>query len=224
MTETRSVLTGTHGRVLVEDAADSFSGRLLVVFHGYKQSADHALEDARRIPGVPATWRVVAVQGLHRFYSSGQQIVASWMTSQDRDDAIADNVAYVNQVVGDEIDRLPNGSPDPPIIVYMGFSQGASMAYRAAVLGRHQAGAVIALAGDIPPELKVFPGDHLQPWPPVLIGVGTKETFFTPERVAEDAAYLKEQGVTHEVYRFDGGHEWTDEFRSAVGRWLATLA
>ncbi len=219
----RSVSTHTHGRVLTEDAADSFSGRVLVVFHGYKQNADDAIEAARSIPGVSAAWRVVSVQALHRFYSSGQKVVASWMTKQDRDETIEDNVAYVDRVVREEIDRLPAGSPHPPAIVFMGFSQGASMAYRAAVLGRHPARGVIALAGDIPPELKVVPGGHPQPWPPVLIGVGTKETFFTPERVAEDAAFLAARGVAHEVYRFDGGHEWTDEFRNAAGRWLAGL-
>jgi predicted esterase len=219
----RSVPTGTHGRVLTEDAADSFSGRLLVIFHGYKQSADDALEEARRIPGVAATWRVVSVQALHRFYSSGQKVVASWMTRQDRDEAIEDNVAYVDRVVAEQVDSLPPGSPHPPAIVFMGFSQGASMAYRAAVLGRHPARGVIALAGDIPPELKMMPGGHPQRWPPVLIGAGTTESYFTPERVAEDVAFLESQGVTHEVCRFEGGHEWTDEFRSAAGRWLEGL-
>ncbi len=68
-----------------------------------------------------------------------------------------------------------------------------------------------------------MPDGHPQRWPPVLIGVGTKEAWYTPERVAADAAFLESQRVAHEVCRFEGGHEWTHEFRSAAGRWLAAL-
>lgn len=212
----------THGRVLVQDAADLPSGRLLITFHGYKQNADDALEAARRIPGVAEKWRVVAVQGLHRFYASGERVVASWMTRQDRDEAIADNVAYVNRVVEEELKRMP-GVGLQPSLVYLGFSQGAAMAYRAAVLGSRAARGIIALAGDIPPELKNAAADR-QVWPPVLIGVGTTETFYTPDKVSADAAFLVSQGVKFDVCQFTGGHEWTDEFRAAAGRWLEALA
>src|SRR5512147_676243 len=78
-----SVETTTHGRVLVENAADPHSGRLLIACHRYAQNAEAMLEEVRRIPGV-AGWRVASVQALHRFYSRGQQtVVASWMTRED---------------------------------------------------------------------------------------------------------------------------------------------
>ncbi len=229
---TRSVLTPTHGRVLVQDAADSLSSRLLVTFHGYGQSAEIALMDAARIPGVPERWRVVALQALHRFYAKDERVVASWMTSQDRDDAIADNIAYVDRVVAEEIaadrrplraDRRPVRALDRHQIVFLGFSQGASMAYRAAMLGQHPAAGVVALAGDIPPEVKDA-SRRRHPCPSVLIGAGDQEHWYTPDKVSADAAFLVSQGVKPEICRFNGGHEWTDEFRSAVGRWLDALA
>ena len=53
----------------------------------------------RAIPGA-ARWRLVAIQGLHRFYQRrDNQVVASWMTRQDRELAIADNLAYVAGVM-----------------------------------------------------------------------------------------------------------------------------
>ena len=51
-----------------------------------------------RITGTEG-WLIVAVQGLHRFYTKGGDVVASWMTREDRELAIADNVAYVGQVI-----------------------------------------------------------------------------------------------------------------------------
>ncbi len=204
-----SIPTTTHGRVVVEDAPGSAVG-LLVAFHGYGQSADEIADDVRKIPGASA-WTIAAAQGLHRFYNrNSEKVIASWMTRQDRDEAIADNVAYVDRA----IDTVGVAGP----IVFVGFSQGASMAYRAAVLGSHRASGVIALGGDIPPELKH--AELLRRWPAVLLGGGQRDTWFTPAKADADAAFLAAQHVAHDVVRFDGAHEWTDEFRAAAGRWL----
>jgi predicted esterase len=209
-----SIPTTIHGRVLVEDAAVASSGRsrpLIVAFHGYGQNAEDLLGDVLAIPGTSA-WRVASVQALHRFYTRDhQRVIASWMTRQNRSEAIADNVEYVDRV----IDRLGGGDP----LVCLGFSQGAAMAYRAAIAGRHPAAGILVLAGDIPPELKA---DRRDIWPPVLIGVGSRDTWYSPEKVEADVAFLEARGVPHQVVRFEGGHEWTAEFKDAAAAWLAT--
>jgi predicted esterase len=207
-----SIATPTHGRVLVEDPAVSFSGLVLVGCHGYRQGADAMLEDMRRIPGSDA-WRLVSVQALHRFYTRGgdQAVVASWMTRQDREAAIADNIQYLDRAVaaaaGDAVRA----------IVYLGFSQGASMAARAAARGTRRAAGLIMLGGDIPPDIR---DDAAVDLPPVLLGCGSRDGWYG-ERIAADLAYLESRRIPHEVVRFDGGHEFTDEFRTAAGDWLA---
>ena len=199
------VETITHGRVLIEDAAGSLSGRLLVACHGYAQNAEIMLDDARRIPGVTEGWRLASVQALHRFYARGDQtVVASWMTRQDRDLAIADNLTYLHRAVE------AAGGSDARTIVFLGFSQGAAMAYRAALCGRYPAAGIIALGGDIPPDVQ-------------LLGAGVRDAWYTAEKVAADEQFPTSRGVAHEIVRFDGGHEWTDEFRLAAGRWLGRL-
>lgn len=215
MPDVRSIETPIHGRMLVESAAAAGPAGWIVAFHGYAQSADGVLAEIVAIPGARA-WHIAAVQALHRFYSRGeQQVVASWMTRQDRDEAIADNVTYVDRA----IDALAPRAGSRGRLVFVGFSQGAAMAYRAARLGRHHATGVIALGGDIPPEVKTPAG--ARPWPRVLIGAGDAETWYTPAKVAADEAFLESGGIEHEIVRFRGGHEWTDEFRAAAGRWLA---
>ena len=52
----------------------------------------------QRLDDIPdaAAWTLVSIQGLHRFYRGrSEEVVASWMTREDRDLAIADNRAYV---------------------------------------------------------------------------------------------------------------------------------
>jgi predicted esterase len=201
MATTYVMAARTHGRYLVEEGPPE---RLLVGFHGYGENADESLAQMLRIPGVEQ-WTVVAVQALHRFYrgrGSGT-IAASWMTSQDRERAIVDNIDYVRSVVAD--------LPTPRRLVFLGFSQGVAMAYRAA--SKHpNANAVIALAGDMPPDVT-------GPLPPILIGRGTREDWFTDEKLKKDLSFL-ETITTVETCVFEGGHEWTDEFRAAAGRFL----
>jgi predicted esterase len=61
------------------------------------------------------------------------EVVASWMTRQDRETAISDNVAYVDAAVA----SVPREPQSP--VVYAGFSQGTAMAFRAAVRGQARA-------------------------------------------------------------------------------------
>src|SRR5690349_1027145 len=95
-----SIAVTTHGRYLVRPPKGDAPARVAVIgFHGYGQRAEHLLDELAALPGADA-WLLVSVQGLHRFYVRGNaEIVAHWMTREDRDLAIADNVAYVDAVV-----------------------------------------------------------------------------------------------------------------------------
>src|SRR6266545_2585549 len=131
--EVHSIPTLTHGRMLVRPARAAAARGLLVGFHGYMESAAIQLERLEGIPGASA-WTLASIQGLHRFYRGrSEEVVASWMTREDRDLAIADNLAYVAAA----LDEVPRGRFTR--IVYAGFSQGVAMAFRAGVLGRDRA-------------------------------------------------------------------------------------
>jgi predicted esterase len=205
--------TSIHGRVLYDDRAGPASA-VVVAFHGYGQSAEDMLAGVRQLPST-GQWRIVAPQALHRFYPRDRQrIVASWMTREDRDLAIQDNLEYIARV----IDRIGAGASP---LVCLGFSQGASMAYRTAVLGRHRVSGVIALGGDIPPEVRAATdaGAGGRRWPAVLIGAGLRDAWFN-QRLDGDLAFLTSRGIDHQVVRYDGAHEWTPEFATAAGQWL----
>src|SRR5580698_5319071 len=101
---------------------------MLVGFHGYGEDAETQLERLRAIPG-SAGWIVVSIQALHRFYERRtNHVVASWMTRQDRDAAIADNIDYVQNCLNAVSAEWPTDGK----IVFAGFSQGVAMAFRAA--------------------------------------------------------------------------------------------
>ena len=206
----------TLGRYLVAPQIHTDPAPLLVGFHGYGENAERHLQALRGIPGVQR-WRVASVQALHRFYQTRTgDVVGSWMTSLDREQAIHDNVAYVHAVVTALRDT---STPDTPL-VYAGFSQGVAMAYRAALGAPHRCDGLIVLAGDVPPELQDTPADR---WPPVLLGCGRDDTWYTQAKLRADLAFLESCPITLDTVVFDGGHEWHADFYVAAGRFLERI-
>jgi len=215
--KTLLIETPMHGRVLVADSSESPARGTIVGFHGYGQSADTILEELQRIPGADA-WRLVSVQALNRFYTRNDaSVVANWMTRQDRDAAIADNIEYVNRAVDAAVGN------ESSALVYLGFSQGASMAARAAAHGKRRPSGLVILGGDIPADVRQIESGNRFSTLPVLVGVGSGDTWYQ-KLVDADLQFLRDRGVSPHVVRFDGGHEFTDDFRSAVGAWIVHFA
>lgn len=213
MAVARTILAAIHGRYLIDappTAARRVAG-ILIGCHGYAETAEVQLARLQEIPGLDG-WARVSVQALHRFYRGRtEQIVASWMTRQDRELMIADNVAYVSSVVAEVSDESP-----APLLAFAGFSQGVATAFRAACASAVPC-TVVALGGDIPPELDSRSLAWLRR---ALIGRGARDERYTAPQHAADVDRLHEAGVTIEALTLDASHEWTAEFSAATGRFL----
>jgi predicted esterase len=228
-----SIAAQVHGRYLVDRPDGDGPFPLLIGFHGYAERAEHMLEVLGRIRG-DRPWLLVSVQALNRFYTRSQEVVGNWMTREDRELAIADNVAYVSRVV-EEVRRQ---DPTTECVVYAGFSQGVAMAYRAlafaaeqpadAAENRHAGPGVgsgiqvpapaggILLAGDVPPDV----ASRLGLLPPLLIGRGSNDDWYTEAKAAADLALFTKAGVSPTVHVFAGGHVWDDAFIAVAGQFL----
>lgn len=212
----RTLPVSTHGRYLVcvPDAPGPWP--LLVGFHGYAETAAVALDRLEAIDRTGA-WLRVGIQALHRFYRGrSRDVIASWMTSEDRVLAIADNVRYIASVV----DAVAHEWQTTERIVFSGFSQGVAMAFRAAAAAARPVAAVIALGGDVPPEIDAA---SLARIPRVLLGRGSTDQWYTEAKIATDAGRLLQAGVALEQCAFDGGHEWTPAFTQAAAELLRRL-
>jgi predicted esterase len=210
--EEREIAALVHGRYLLEKPAQVEGAPLVVGFHGYGENADRHLEELRRLPGA-GNWVLCAVQALHPFYNRTGDVIASWMTRLQRDAAILDNLQYAASVVAEVKRELPVSDR----LVYLGFSQGAAMAYRAAAGSGHACQGVVVLGGDVPPELEAR---DLGAFPPVLLGRGSSEEWYDAAKMEHDVELLRKKGIDIRPCVFEGGHEWTNEFRAAAGRFL----
>jgi len=207
--EIRTIPARTHGRFLVRAPDVPAPWLTLVGFHGYRENAAMHLTTLESIPGADG-WLLVAVQGLHRFYTKGGDVVASWMTREDRELAIADNIDYVGHVLDAVGAEFPVADR-----TFIGFSQGAAMAFRAAA--HFAARALIVAGADVPPD--VLAGTAV-PLPPVVYGRGDRDALYTEEMHSKDVAALERLGVQVERVTFPGGHELAPAFLATVGRRL----
>jgi predicted esterase len=188
---------------------------MLVGFHGYGEGADAQLERLQRIPSADE-WLIVSVQGLHRFYQRrANQVVASWMTRQDRELAIADNLAYVSAVIEEIMRERP-----APYVVFAGFSQGVAMTFRAAAASTRPVAGVIAAGGDVPPEITP---DALTRVGSALVCRGRRDGAYEASKFDQDLRRLREANVRVQQLEFDGGHEWSDEVVHAAAAFLREL-
>lgn len=210
------IATITHGRYLVEPGSLASGAPLLVGFHGYAENAERHLKKLRQIPGAE-DWLLCAVGALHPFYNSKTgEVIDSWMTSRGREQAIDDNVAYVARVVA-ELRRRYEASQR---LVFAGFSQGVAMAYRAVARSGLPCHGLIALAGDVPPDVAQAASDL----PPVLLGRGSEDRWYNEAKMTADLETLGRLGVEVETCVFDGGHDWTPEFWRRCGDFLQRVA
>jgi predicted esterase len=209
----RTIAATVHGRYLTIPPATSGPAPILVGFHGYAEDAEVQLERLRAIPE-SARWLSVSIQALHRFYQRRtNKVVASWMTRQDRELAIADNAAYVKTC----IDAVAAEWPTIPKVVFAGFSQGVGMAFRAAANAAHGAAGVIAAGGDIPPELTPT---GLARVSAALIARGTSDDRYTEEQFANDEQRLRQCSVRVRALKLKAGHEWPDDLTAAASQFL----
>ena len=209
----RSIKTSIHGRYLVVAPEQATPAPMLVGFHGYAEDAETQLERLRAIPE-SCQWLCVSIQALHRFYRSRtDKVVASWMTRQDREAAITDNIAYVEACLT-EIETI---WPTSRKVVFVGFSQGVAMAFRAAAHSGRSVAGVIGVGGDVPPELE--PGS-LERISAALIVRGTNDHLYTAEHFSKDGQRLRQCGVSVREFTANCGHEWSSDVSEAASNFL----
>ncbi len=212
----RHIAATVHGRYLVKEPRRSSSGtRLMVGFHGYAENAEDQMARMERV-AAGDVWLLCSIQALHPFYTRADgRIVAGWLTALDLPTAVHDNLQYIGSVRAALNDRYSIR----PGMVFCGFSQGATMAYRAAADTDGDVH-IIAAAGGIPAEIGA---DRLGPLTGVLIARGGRDRRYSEEAMLRDSGRLQDAGVRVSTVTFPGIHEWGEGLDPSVRAFLDSL-
>ena len=108
-------------QVKVLTAGNENADKCLIVLHGYGQLAQYFI---RKFEVLYPDYFIIAPEGTHRFYLEGfsGRVGASWMTKEQREWDIQDNMSYIQQVA-------TTYAKDKKISI-LGFSQGGATAAR----------------------------------------------------------------------------------------------
>ena len=104
-----------------------------------------------------------------------------------------------------------------PPLVFAGFSQGVSMAFRAAVTSTVLPVAVVAVGGDVPPEIQP---EMMKRLSGAMLCRGVSDPYYSNEKFRDDEARLISAGVNARVLEFDGGHVWPHELDEILPRFM----
>jgi len=195
-----------------DGAGDDANGlrELWIVCHGYGQLAAKFLE-----PFVPlaAPWRrIVAPEGLSRFYLDRSRVGvntqagvgATWMTREDREHEIADQIAYLDAL----LDRLlPVSSPSHVRLCVLGFSQGVATVTRWLVRGRRaRPGMLVLWAGSVPADVDLADLGGLLAGAPVVFAIGASDELASWAAADVEVGRFTTAGIHARLVTFNGGH------------------
>ena len=202
-------------RYAVMGSFDAELREVWFVCHGHGQLAARFL--SRFVPVERSDRLFIAPEALSRFYLTNtpngvhrpdSPIGATWMTREDREAEIRDQITYLDMVHDEIFRRVERKNVR---LWVLGFSQGVSTVIRWLAAGSSiSADRVVLWAGMIPPELDAGPARALWARAPVTMVVGSTDEFATPKVVAAQEAKLRELGVAFDSIRFEGGHDLSD--------------
>jgi len=168
-------------------------GQLARIFLTYFQSID--------APGR----LVVAPEALNRYYlftepgmrSKDAKVGATWMTREDRENEIADQVDYLDAVWRETAAGASR-------VTVLGFSQGVATAARWVAMGKSRVDRFVAWAGQIPPEIDPSAFSKLSGG--ITMVAGSTDEYATWIAEGNHDSRMVAAGVTPKVVTFDGGH------------------
>lgn len=174
---------------------------LWFVLHGHGYLARFFLHS---FEGLEEGRCIVAPEALSRYYldSTFSRVGATWMTREDRESEIADQISYLDALAI----RMRKECPNALRLNVLGFSQGVATLCRWAVLGNTAIDRMVVWGGSMPPEIEA---DTLRRrWASIHIDLvhGEQDPVVSGEVLERNGSLLRSAGLTFRSHTFDGGH------------------
>lgn len=175
---------------------------LWIVCHGYGQLARYFLRHFHVLENDDTV--IVAPEGLSRFYLDGfsGRIGATWMTKEDRLSEIEDQSVYLNLLLQEVMQQLP----ETVKVNVLGFSQGGATVCRWLTTASVPCHRLILWAAAFPEDIDFETGKAAFQSLPVDVVYGTKDEFITPATLERQQQLISQLCINPTIHTFDGGH------------------
>ena len=181
------------------------ANKLLFVLHGYGQLAEFFI---RKFKDISEDYIVVAPEGMHRFYLKGTsgRVGASWMTKEDRESDIADNLTWLTQLLV-ELNKQKSFKKT----ILLGFSQGGATAARWYYSNKVHFDQLILWASVFPPDLE---RPQINSNSNNYFVIGTEDEFFNELAQNKEIAFFQNMG--YQIIQFHGKHDIDKKILSSI--------
>ena len=197
---------------------------LLIALHGYGANKRQMMREAQLL--APERFAIASLQGFHQHIKEPREAGGplrfgfGWLTNFRSEES----VAIHHRALIDLIEILTTeGVADPARVFLLGFSQSCALNYRFAFTHPEMLRGVIGICGGIPGDWETST-TYRQAAFDVLHLAGTRDEFYSPERVQDYERQLQMRARSVVFKSYDAGHEIIPEMRPDVVQWLARAA
>ena len=197
---------------------------LLIALHGYGANKRQMMREAQLC--APEQFAIASLQGFHQHMKEPREAGGplrfgfGWLTNFRSDES----VAIHHRAMLDLIEILTyEGVADPERVYTLGFSQSCALNYRFAFTYPETLCGVIGICGGIPGDWETSE-TYREAAIDVLHLAGTRDDFYTPERIKDYEQQLKTRARSVVLKSYDAAHEMVPEMRSDVVQWLTRAA
>lgn len=193
---------------------------LLIALHGYGANKRQMMREAQQM--VPEGFAIASLQGFHQHIREPREprgplrFGFGWLTNFRPEES----VVVHHQALLDLISQLVQESvADADRIYLMGFSQSCALNYRFAFTHPERLRGVIGICGGIPGDWETnhkYHGSELD----VFHLAGTRDEFYTPERVRDYETQLASRARRVTFKSYDAAHEIVPPMREDIRQWL----
>lgn len=193
---------------------------LLIALHGYGANKRQMMREAQQM--APEGFAIASLQGFHQHMKEPREPSGplrfgfGWLTNFRPEESVAVHHEAVKNLVSQ---LVAEGVADSSRIYLLGFSQSCALNYRFAFTYPEVLRGVIGICGGIPGDWNqnpIYRASQLD----VLHLAGTRDEFYTPERVRDYETQLatRARSVTFKTY--DAAHELVPPMREDIRQWL----
>lgn len=197
---------------------------LLIALHGYGANKRQMMREAQLM--APEHFAIASVQGFHQHIKEPREAGGplrfgfGWLTNFKSDES----VAVHHRALLDLIEILTgDGIADPARIFLLGFSQSCALNYRFAFTHPDHLRGVVGICGGIPGDWETSP-TYRQTQLDVFHLAGTRDEFYSPERVHDYERQLKMRARSVQFKSYHAPHDFVPEMRPDVVQWLTQTA
>jgi|TARA_B110000444_G_C18849394_1_gene604330 predicted esterase len=148
----KSINVNKKARYYQIGTASKSISKIFIVLHGYAMLSEFFIQKFKNLDD--GNTLIIAPEALNRFYidSNYGRVGASWMTKEERESDIEENIEYLNSLIKTVCDEIGHYNFKMNIL---GFSQGGATACRWIFSSKMKVDNLILWAGDIPKDTMI---------------------------------------------------------------------